>query len=47
MNAPTGYSSSMGYGTIADYTGAGMIVLYAGARGRNHLRINACGPTAG
>ena len=25
MNAPTGYSSSMGYGTIADYTGAGMI----------------------
>ena len=35
MSAPTGYSSSMGYGSIADYTGAGMIVLFAGARGRD------------
>ncbi|MBQ9326499.1 MAG: tannase [Clostridia bacterium] len=35
MNAPTGYSSSMGYGSISDYTGAGMIVLFAGARGRD------------
>ena len=35
MNAPTGYSSSMGYGSVSDYTGAGMIVLFAGARGRD------------
>ena len=35
MSAPTGYSSSMGYGSISDYTGAGMIVLFAGARGRD------------
>lgn len=35
MNAPTGYESSMGYGSISDYTGAGMIVLFAGARGRD------------
>ena len=35
MNAPTGYDSSMGYGSVSDYTGAGMIVLFAGARGRD------------
>ena len=35
MAAPTGYSSSMGYGSISDYTGAGMIVIFAGARGRD------------
>lgn len=35
MSAPTDYSSSMGYGSISDYTGAGMIVLFAGARGRD------------
>ena len=35
MAAPTGYSSSMGYGSIADYTAEGMIVLFAGARGRD------------
>ena len=35
MSAPTGYNSSMGYGSISDYTGVGMIVLFAGARGRD------------
>ncbi|MBQ8092976.1 MAG: tannase [Clostridia bacterium] len=35
MNAPSGYTSSMGYGSISDYTGAGMVVLFAGARGRD------------
>ena len=35
MSFPIGYSSSMGYGSISDYTGAGMIVLFAGARGRD------------
>ena len=35
MPAPTGYTSSMGYGSISDYTGEGMIVLFAGARGRD------------
>ena len=35
MAAPTGYSSSMGYGSISDYTNAGMIVIFAGARGRD------------
>ena len=35
MSAPTGYTSSMGYGSIADYTGEGIIVLFAGARGRD------------
>lgn len=35
MSAPTDYSSSMGYGSISDYTSAGMIVLFAGARGRD------------
>jgi len=35
MAAPAGYSSSMGYGSIPDYTSEGMIVLFAGARGRD------------
>ena len=35
MAAPSGYSSSMGYGSVSDYTGAGMIVIFAGARGRD------------
>ena len=35
MAAPTGYTSSMGYGSISDYTGEGIIVLFAGARGRD------------
>ena len=35
MNAPTGYDSSMGYGSVSDYTAAGIIVIFAGARGRN------------
>ena len=35
MAAPTGYSSSMGYGSISDYTSEGIIVLFAGARGRD------------
>ena len=35
MSAPTGYGCSMGYGSIADYTSAGMIVIFAGARGRD------------
>lgn len=35
MSAPTGYDSSMGYGSVSDYTGAGIIVIFAGARGRN------------
>ncbi len=35
MAAPTGYSSSMGCGSIADYIAEGMIVLFAGARGRD------------
>ena len=35
MAAPTGYTSSMGYGSVSDYTGEGMIVLFAGARGRD------------
>ena len=35
MAAPTGYNSSMGYGSISDYTNAGMIVIFAGARGRD------------
>ena len=35
MAAPAGYSSSMGYGSISDYTSAGMIVIFAGARGRD------------
>ncbi len=35
MTAPTGYTSSMGYGSIADYTAEGIIVIFAGARGRD------------
>ena len=35
MASPTGFSSSMGYGNISDYTSAGMIVIFAGARGRD------------
>ena len=35
MSAPTDYSSSMGYGSISDYTNAGIIVIFAGARGRD------------
>jgi len=35
MAAPTDYSSSMGYGSISDYTSEGIIVLFAGARGRD------------
>ena len=35
MAAPTDYTSSMGYGSIADYTGEGIVVLFAGARGRD------------
>lgn len=35
MAAPAGYDSSMGYGSISDYTSAGMIILFAGARGRD------------
>ena len=35
MSAPTGYDSSMGYGSISDYTDEGIIVLFAGARGRD------------
>ena len=35
MAAPTDYTSSMGYGSISDYTNAGIIVLFAGARGRD------------
>jgi phage-related tail fiber protein len=32
MAAPEGYDSSMGYGSVSDYTSAGMIILFAGAR---------------
>lgn len=35
MKAPVDYSSSMGYGAISDYTNAGIIVIFAGARGRD------------
>ena len=35
MAAPEGYDSSMGYGSVSDYTSAGMIILFAGARGRD------------
>lgn len=35
MSAPTGFTSSMGYGSISDYTNAGIIVIFAGARGRD------------
>ena len=35
MSAPTGYESSMGYGSVSDYSAEGIIVLFAGARGRD------------
>lgn len=35
MSAPTGYDSSMGYGSVSDYAAEGIIVLFAGARGRD------------
>lgn len=35
MSAPTDYSSSFGYGSVSDYTSEGIIVLFAGARGRD------------
>lgn len=35
MSAPTGYDSSIGYGSVSDYTGEGIIVIVAGARGRD------------
>lgn len=35
MAAPVDADSSMGYGSVSDYTDAGMIVLFAGARGRD------------
>lgn len=35
MDAPVDTSSSCGYGSIEDYTGNGIILAYAGARGRN------------
>lgn len=35
MSAPTDYSSSIGYGSVSDYTSEGIIVLCAGARGRD------------
>ena len=34
MAAPTGYDSSFGYGSVKDYTDQGMILLFAGCRGR-------------
>ncbi len=35
MDAPVDTSSSCGYGSIEDYTNNGIILAYAGARGRN------------
>ena len=35
MSAPTGYDSAMGYGSVSDYTNEGIIVIVAGARGRD------------
>ena len=35
MAAPTDYSSSCGYGSVSDFTGAGFILTFAGARGRD------------
>ena len=35
MSAPTDYSSSCGYGSVSDFTGAGFILAFAGARGRD------------
>ena len=36
MKAPTSYEDSFGYGTLTDYTERGMIVAFAGCRGRDH-----------
>ena len=36
MAAPTDYDSSFGYGTVTDYTKEGMVIAFAGCRGRNH-----------
>ncbi len=36
MAAPTDYDSSFGYGSAADYTKEGMVVAFAGCRGRDH-----------
>lgn len=36
MAAPAGYDSSFGYGSVADYTKEGMVVAFAGCRGRDH-----------
>lgn len=35
MSAPTGYDSAIGYGSVSDYTGEGIIVIVAGARSRD------------
>ena len=35
MSAPTGYDSAIGYGSVSDYTNEGIIVIVAGARGRD------------
>ena len=35
MSAPTDYSSSCGYGSARDFTSAGFILTFAGARGRD------------
>lgn len=36
MAAPTGYPARFGYGSVSDYTKAGMVVIVPGARGRDH-----------
>ncbi|MBQ7535824.1 MAG: tannase [Stomatobaculum sp.] len=36
MASPTGYESSFGYGSVTDYTKEGMVVVFAGCRGREH-----------
>ena len=36
MKAPASYDDSFGYGQVSDYTDKGMIVLFAGCRGREH-----------
>ena len=35
MSAPEDNSSSCGYGSVSDYTGAGFVLVFAGARGRD------------
>ena len=35
MSAPADYSSSCGYGSVSDFTSAGFILAFAGARGRD------------